>query len=56
MAIDNERVGLALDRLDNLAAALSLPLPASIHVDALRNSLPEVAAELRAALELPEWS
>lgn len=37
-----------IDRLDNLAAALDLPMPATVHVSALRESLPELIAELKA--------
>ena len=48
-----ERVLLALDRLDNFVAGLvnMTMLADSIHVEALRGGLPEVAAELRAAIE-----
>jgi hypothetical protein len=48
-----ERVLLALDRLDNFVAGLvnMTMLDDSIHVEALRGGLPEVAAELRAAIE-----
>jgi hypothetical protein len=47
-----EQLGIALDRLDNLIASLVnlRTLPDSIHVSALREKLPEVIAELRAAL------
>ena len=38
-----------IDRLDNLVAALDLPLPAAAHVDCLRGSLPEIAADLKTA-------
>ena len=48
-----ERALLALDRLDNFVAGLvnMTMLDDSIHVEALRGGLPEVAAELRAAIE-----
>lgn len=47
-----EAIGAATDRLDNLASALSLPMPSTTHVAALRGSLPEVISELRAALAM----
>jgi hypothetical protein len=42
-----ERLGVLIDGIDNLAHALQLPMPASIHVDAMRSSLPEKVAELK---------
>jgi hypothetical protein len=44
-----EKLGLTIDRLDNLAHALQLQLPASMHLEQLRNSLPDVVAELKKA-------
>jgi hypothetical protein len=41
----------AADRLDSLIAALSLPLSDEIHVECLRKLLPEVARDLRRALQ-----
>ena len=51
-----ERALLALDRLDSQIAALMMmtKLPDRIHIAALREVLPEVAAELRAAFAEPE--
>lgn len=37
-----------IDRLDSLASALSLPLPAAMHVEALRSALPDVVRSLKA--------
>lgn len=47
-----EKVEAAVDRLDNYIASLVgfTDLPDSIHVAALREGLPTVAADLRAAL------
>ena len=42
-----EVLGQQIDTLDNLAHALLMPLPAQIHVDMLRKSLPEAVAELK---------
>ncbi|QUS39587.1 hypothetical protein RPMA_12620 [Tardiphaga alba] len=48
-----DKIEAAIDRLDNYVASLTAftTLPDSIHVSALREGLPEVAAELRAALQ-----
>jgi hypothetical protein len=47
-----DKIEAAIDRLDSFIASLVnlKQLPASIHVSALREGLPEVARELRAAL------
>jgi hypothetical protein len=42
-----ERLGLLIDKVDNLAHALQLPLPASMHVEQLRTTLPEAVKELK---------
>ena len=44
-----EELGQAIDRVDNLAHALLLPLPAQMHVDSIKSILPEVVEELKAA-------
>ena len=46
-----EQIELAVDRLDSYIASLVnlRTLPDSIHVSALREGLPEVAADFRAA-------
>ena len=48
-----DKIEAGIDRLDNYVASLTgfTTLPDSIHVSALREGLPEVAAELRAALQ-----
>jgi len=43
-----DQIAEQIDRLENLVAALSLPMPAHIHIDCLRESLPEVIEELKA--------
>lgn len=47
-----EKIEAAADRLDSFIASLvnMTMLPNSVHVAALREGLPEVARELRAAL------
>lgn len=45
-----EQLGLAIDRLDNFIAGLVLSMPDHLHVRALREGLPGVAADLRAAM------
>lgn len=44
-----EELGQAIDRVDNLAHALKLPLSPNMHVDQLRAALPEAVADLKAA-------
>lgn len=36
-----------VERIDNLIVAMTLPVPAEIHLSALRESLPEIRDELR---------
>lgn len=45
-----EKIGEVVDRLENLIAALSMPIPDSIHVECLRESLPEVKEQLQELL------
>lgn len=42
-----EQLGVLIDELDNLAHGLNLPIPANIHVEALKSSLPEKVAKLK---------
>lgn len=44
-----EKLGLAIDRLENCACALAIPMSNDIHVDALKGSLPEIVKELKEA-------
>jgi hypothetical protein len=46
----NATIATAADRLDSLIAAMSLPVPAATHLEGLRGTLPDIVAELRAAL------
>ena len=48
MADAMEELGKAIDRLDNFAHGLVLPLPDALHVKVLRDALPEVVKELKA--------
>jgi hypothetical protein len=45
----SDKFGEAIDKLENLAFALKMPLRDSMHVNQLRTALPEVVAELKAA-------
>lgn len=42
-----EKIGFLADRVDNLVAALTIPMPADFHIKALKESLPEIAKELK---------
>jgi hypothetical protein len=42
-----EKVGEVADTLDNLIHALMLPMPADLHVKALKESLPELRDSLK---------
>ena len=44
-----EKLGQAIDRVDNLAHALLLPMPANMHVESLKAVLPDVVEELKEA-------
>jgi hypothetical protein len=46
--MSNEKLGLAIDRVDSIAYALWLPLKSEMHVEQLRALLPEVVKELKA--------
>ncbi len=49
-----EASGRAADRIDNLLAALTLPVRDAIHLQGVRGTLPEIGEELRAALAKAE--
>lgn len=42
-----EKIGSVADTLDNLTHAMMLPLPAELHVKALKESLPSLRDELK---------
>ena len=42
-----EQLGLLIDKLDNLAHALLLPMPAEFHVKQMKSALPECVAEFK---------
>jgi hypothetical protein len=48
----NDVLGRAIDTVDNLAHALTLPISDSLHVEALRAALPEAVAELKKGFAL----
>lgn len=43
-----DEFGRLIDSLDNLAHALTMPIPAHIHMDAMKSSLPEKVAAFKA--------
>jgi hypothetical protein len=45
----SEQIAEMIDRLENLNGALQLPLRAEMHVEQLKNALPEVIAKLKEA-------
>lgn len=46
-----EALGCARDSIENLEAAMRLPLPPEIHLEGLRGSLAQIRAEIVRALE-----
>jgi len=44
-----EDIALQVDRIENLLAAMSMPVEAKIHLEALKESLPEMKAKLKQA-------
>lgn len=42
-----EKLGLLIDKIDNLAHAVQIDVPAHLHVDSLKTILPEVTEELK---------
>jgi len=49
MSEEQEKLGQLIDRLDNVAHALKGPMPAEIHVEALRLSIPDIVDKLKEA-------
>ena len=47
--VDLDNLGVLIDRLDNLAHALKMPLADKMHVDILRRSLPQLVKDFKAA-------
>lgn len=45
-----ERIGLCVDRLENLSGASVLPIPDAMHLQALRAAIPEIRDEIKDAL------
>ncbi|MGN7786792.1 hypothetical protein ACTJIJ_19825 [Niabella sp. 22666] len=45
--IDSEEFGRTIDRIDNLAAGLNMPLPPQMHIDQLKKILPDISADLK---------
>lgn len=45
-----ETIGQEVDRIDNLISALSIPMPAEMHIEQLKQILPEISAKIKQAL------
>lgn len=45
--MDNEKLGQAIDRVENMLYALKIPLSAEIHVEQFRKILPEIIQQLK---------
>lgn len=45
-----DKVAVEVDGLESLLTALSMPLPAQIHVDCLRATLPHIVKNVRLAV------
>jgi hypothetical protein len=44
----SEKLGQAIDRVENMLFALQMPLPPTMHVEQFKASLPEIVEELKA--------
>lgn len=44
-----ETLGQTIDEIDNLAHALTMPLPPHLHLEALRPTLPDLVKRMKAA-------
>lgn len=51
MSEQEEKLGRLIDRLDNLAHALKLNIPANVHIDAIRGSLPDIVVGMKEAFK-----
>lgn len=45
--MDNEKLGQAIDRVDNMYHALLMPLPPEMHIEQFKKTLPEIIKELK---------
>lgn len=45
--MDNEKLGQAIDSVENLMYALQLNMPAQFHVEQMKNQLPDLVAKLK---------
>ena len=43
-----EKLGLLIDKLENLIQAMTMPLPGSIHRHGIKPALPEILNEVKA--------
>ena len=44
-----EELGQCIDTLENLIAAMTIPLPADLHVESLKDTLPELKERIKQA-------
>lgn len=49
MTEEQNALGEQIDRIDNLRAALDLPMPADFHVQQMKESLSDLSAEIKKA-------
>jgi len=46
-----EQIGEVIDRLENLICALTMAIPDNIHVECLKETLPEIKEQLKDVLK-----
>jgi len=44
-----EKLGIAIDRVSNIEAALQIPMPPAFHIEQFKKLLPEIVKDLRDA-------
>ena len=49
MSDAQEKLGEQIDRIDNLRAALDLPMPPAFHVEQMKESLTDLSVEIKKA-------
>lgn len=47
----SEKLASAIDRLENISAALNIPMPAEFHVKQFKELLPEIITEIKEGFE-----
>lgn len=46
-----EKLGQAIDRVENMLSALELPLPSTMHIEQFKRLLPEIVKDLKDGFE-----